>query len=207
MPLLEGTDGVNKMSKSLGNYIGIEEPAREIVGKVMSISDELMVKYYELVGDVTPDELDTLKKGLSSGAKHPREAKMALARRIAARFHNAEEAAQAEEGFNAQFRNKEVPKDIVEYRWENPKDKLVAILARVGEVKSISDGRRLIKQGAIFVNGEKVLDTELVLGFGLSEYTIRLGKKRYVKLLPQKSMLEVLAEEIKKGTSLNKPDE
>ncbi len=182
MPLLEGTDGVNKMSKSLGNYIGIEEPAREIVGKIMSISDELMVKYYELVGGITPDELDALKKGLLSGEKHPRQAKMELARRIASRFHGEEEAAQAKEGFNSQFRNKEVPKDIIAYTWENPLEKLVVILAGVGAIKGTSEGRRLIKQGAIFINGEKVLDTELLLPPGSREYVIRLGKKQYVKI-------------------------
>lgn len=111
-PLLEGTDGVNKMSKSLGNYIGITEPAKEIVGKVMSISDDLMVKYWELVGGIGPDELQRIKEGLASGTEHPRESKMRLARTIAARFHGAEAAAGAEEAFDAQFRNREVPAEM-----------------------------------------------------------------------------------------------
>ena len=190
MPLLEGTDGVNKMSKSLGNYIGIEEPAREIVGKVMSISDELMVKYYELVGGVTPDELDALKKGLSSGEKHPRVAKMELARRIAARFHGEEEAAQAEESFNSQFRNKEVPDEmeVFSHAWSGETEKLVSILAATGALKSTGEGRRLIKGGGLAIDGAKADDPEVSLPKG--EHVIRLGKKRYVKILPKEPHLK-----------------
>jgi tyrosyl-tRNA synthetase len=182
MPLLEGTDGVAKMSKSLGNYIGVDEPPREIVGKVMSISDELMVRYYELVGGVTPEELDNLKKNLSSGAKHPREAKMELAKKLVERFYDSESALKAEEGFNAQFRQKEVPVEMetFSHKWDGESEMLASILAKEGAAKSSGEVRRLIKQGGVSVNGEKISDEKFSVGPG--EYTIRLGKKRYVKL-------------------------
>jgi tyrosyl-tRNA synthetase len=182
MPLLEGTDGVNKMSKSLDNYIGVDEPAREIVGKVMSISDELMVRYYELVGGVTPEELNRLKEDLSSDVKHPREAKMDLAKRLARRFHDKESADAAEEGFNAQFKKKEVPDEMETFThsWDGESEMLASILANEGAAKSSGEVRRLIKQGGVSVNGEKIADEKFSVGPG--EYTIRLGKKRYVKL-------------------------
>jgi tyrosyl-tRNA synthetase len=182
MPLLEGTDGVNKMSKSLGNYIGITEPAREIVGKVMSISDEMMLKYLELVGEIGPEELERIKQGLKDGKEHPREIKMRLARKIAARFHGDEAGIEAESAFNAQFRNKEVPTDIetISHKWELAEERLVNILAGCGVVKSAGEARRLIKQGGLSLNGESVGDTELSIKSG--DYTVRLGKKKYVKL-------------------------
>ena len=185
MPLLEGTDGVNKMSKSLGNYIGIEEPAKEITGKVMSISDELMVKYWELVGGATPDELAALKSGLADGAKHPRDAKMELAKRIAARFHGQTAADEAEESFNAQFRNKEVPDEMETFLhpWQAEKERLANILAACGAVKSAGEARRLIKQGGLALNGEKLGDPEICIAPG--DYVVRLGKKRYAMIKPK----------------------
>ncbi|MBI3581960.1 MAG: tyrosine--tRNA ligase [Nitrospinae bacterium] len=182
-PLLEGTDGVNKMSKSLGNYIGITEPAKEIVGKVMSISDELMVRYWELVGGIGPDELQRIKEGLASGTEHPRDSKMRLARTIAARFHGAEAAAEAEEAFNAQFRKKEVPVEMetATHFWSAEKERLVNILASCGAVKSAGEARRLIRQGGMSLNGEPVQDAEIAVPKG--EHTVRLGKKRWLKIL------------------------
>jgi tyrosyl-tRNA synthetase len=182
MPLLEGIDGVNKMSKSLGNYIGIAEPAREIVGKIMSISDTLMTKYWELVGGVGPEELERIKRGLADGQEHPRDSKMKLAHKIAARFHGEEAAAEAEAGFDAQFKNREIPAEIetVTHSWTQEKERLVNMLAGCGAVKSAGEARRLIKQGGISVNGEKVSDTEAA--FPKGEYTVRLGKKRYLKI-------------------------
>ena len=182
MPLLEGTDGVNKMSKSLGNYIGITEPAKEIVGKVMSISDEMMLKYWELVGEIGPDDLERIKRGLASGEEHPRELKMRLARKIASRFHGDEAGAEGEAAFNAQFRNREVPAEMetVTYKWTQSDERLVNILAACGAVKSSGEARRLIKQGGLSLNGEAVADTEITVQKG--EYTVRLGKKKYIKL-------------------------
>ncbi|MBI3793368.1 MAG: tyrosine--tRNA ligase [Nitrospinae bacterium] len=185
MPLLEGTDGVNKMSKSLGNYIGITEPAKEIVGKVMSISDELMMKYWELVGEINSEELQKLKSDLSSGAEHPRDLKMRLARKIAARFHGEDAGTEAEESFDAQFRNKDVPTEMenVLHAWTAETERLVNILATAGAVKSAGEARRLIKQGGLAVNGEKIEDTEI--SYPKGEYTVRLGKKKYLKISPK----------------------
>ena len=182
MPLLVGTDGINKMSKSLGNHIGVDEPPREIIGKLMSISDELMLTYYELVGDFSPGELIKLKADLSSGKKHPRDAKMELAKRIVARFYDRKKADEAEAAFDAQFRRKEVPQEMENfpYGWKSESEYLSSILSNSGAVKSSSEARRLIKQGAISVDGEKISDQQFALKSG--EYKIRIGKKRYVKI-------------------------
>ncbi len=182
LPLLEGTDGVNKMSKSLNNYIGVDEPPREIVGKVMSISDELMLRYYELVGGISPEELKELKENISSGKKHPRDAKMELAKRIVARFHDEKSAGEAEKAFDAQFRKKETPDEMetFEHAWSRETELLSGILSSTGAMKSSSEARRLIKQGAVSVNGEKVIDEKHAVPKG--EYVIRLGKKRYVRI-------------------------
>ena len=113
-PLLEGTDGVQKMSKSLGNYIGIDEPADEMFGKIMSISDELMWKYYELLTDLTVDELNVLRFRCESGAENPRDVKVNLAKLVINDFHSAEEAFKAEEAFERRFVKKEMPDEIEE---------------------------------------------------------------------------------------------
>ena len=182
MPLLEGTDGINKMSKSLGNYIGVDEKPGDIVGKIMSISDELMVRYYELVGGLTPEEFRTVKEKLSGGQLHPREAKMELAKRIVERFYDSITAESAGADFDSQFREKKVPDDMETFthQWEGEKEPLSIILAKTGAVKSSSEARRLIKQGGLAVDGEKVSDETFSISPG--EYVIKLGKKRYVKL-------------------------
>ncbi|MDH5541898.1 MAG: tyrosine--tRNA ligase [Nitrospinota bacterium] len=182
MPLLEGTDGVNKMSKSLGNYIGVDEKPGDIVGKIMSISDELMVRYYELVGGLTPEEFKAIKEKLSGGDLHPREAKMELAKRIVERFYDSITAESAGADFDSQFREKKVPDDMETFthQWEGEKEPLSIILAKTGAVKSSSEARRLIKQGGLAVDGEKISDETFSISPG--EYVIKLGKKRYVKL-------------------------
>ena len=182
MPLLEGTDGVNKMSKSLGNYIGVDEKPGEIIGKIMSISDELMERYYELVGGVTIEEFGEIKEKLSNGSLHPREAKMQLAKKIVARFYDSETAESAGADFDSQFREKKVPDEMETFthKWAEEKESLSVILANIGAVKSSSEARRLIKQGGIAVDGEKVTDEKFNISPG--EYVIRVGKKKYIKL-------------------------
>lgn len=182
MPLLEGTDGVNKMSKSLKNYIGVDEPPREIVGKVMSISDELMVRYYELIGGLAPEEFEELKRALTAGQKHPREAKMELAKKIVARYYDEDAAKEAELAFDAQFKRKETPEDVdvFTHEWKAEKEWLPGVLCACGVIKSSSEGRRLIRQGAVSVNGEKIDDEKIAIKKG--GYVVRLGKKRYVKI-------------------------
>jgi len=187
MPLLEGLDGVNKMSKSLGNYIGINEPAREIFGKVMSASDDLMLRYYELVSAVPLDDLQKIRDDIKSGALHPMEAKKRLAAELVDRFCSAGEGCAARDEFEKVFSKKDMPDDIpvVEVAWEGEKMKLVKVMAQAGVAKSNSEARRLIQQGAVEVDQKPVKDADAELSAsGL--YVLRVGKKRFVKVVPKK---------------------
>lgn len=186
MPLLEGLDGVNKMSKSLGNYIGINESAKDIFGKLMSISDELMYKYYELLTD---EDIAKIKADVAGGKLHPKAAKVNLAKIIVTQYHGEKEAVKQAEEFDRAFRDKGFPQDVkvtelkdeikigekIEIRLLRP---LVVVLVnpeiRLSESKS--EAKRKIQEGAVEVNGEKVTDINLQLEVG-KEYKIRLGKK------------------------------
>jgi len=185
MPLLEGLDGVQKMSKSLNNYIGITEPPGEIFGKVMSISDELMVRYYELLSDVDLDGLQRVKDGVEgkSGGRHPMEAKKALARELIARFHSDEAAVQAEKAFVQQFKQKEVPEDIPEVRIESSEPVWICKLMNdAGLVASNGEARRLIKQGAVKLDGEKIDNADLEVK-PVGEIIIQAGKRRFARIV------------------------
>ncbi|MEK6697843.1 MAG: tyrosine--tRNA ligase [Nitrospirota bacterium] len=186
MPLLEGLDGVNKMSKSLGNYIGINEPAKEIFGKVMSVSDDLMLRYYELVSAMTFDGLQKIKADIKSGALHPMEAKKRLAAEMVGRFCGPGEGSKAREEFEQVFSKKNLPDDIAvaAVAWEGEKMKLAKIMAAAGVAKSNSEARRLIQQGAVEVNQQPMVEIDSELGMG--EYIVRVGKKRFVKVIPKK---------------------
>ena len=185
MPLLEGLDGVNKMSKSLGNYIGITEPTKEIFGKVMSVSDTLMYRYYELVSAISIPDLEKIKSDVSSGTLHPMEAKKRLAAELADRFCGAGEGARARAEFEKVFSKKDMPDDIaaVEVVWEGEKMKLAKVIALAGAAKSNSEARRLIEQGAVEVDQKliKDVDTELPAS---GPFVLRVGKKRFVKVVP-----------------------
>ncbi|GAW68934.1 tyrosyl-tRNA synthetase [Geoanaerobacter pelophilus] len=183
MPLLEGLDGVNKMSKSLGNYIGINEPADEIYGKIMSISDELMVRYYELLSDLTIVEFEKLKADLKAGSIHPMEAKKQLAREMVGRYHGAEAATLADENFVKRFKNNETPEDMPEFtlKAEGEKVLLCKVLAEAQLTKSNSEGRRSILGGGVKINGEKVSDENLEIAC-VGEYVIQVGKRRFAKV-------------------------
>ena len=183
MPLLEGLDGVNKMSKSLGNYIGINEPADEIFGKVMSISDELMLRYYELLSDLTLAEIETLRKRIKEHSLHPMEVKKQLGREIVARYHGAAAAQAAEENFVKRFRDHQVPDEMPEITLgrEGATMLLAKILATAGLVDSNSEGRRAIKQGGVKVNGEKINDEQAELSCE-GTYIIQVGKRRFAKI-------------------------
>jgi tyrosyl-tRNA synthetase len=183
MPLLEGLDGVNKMSKSLGNYIGINEPPDEIFGKLMSVSDELMLRYYELLSDLSLSELDKLKAGLNDGSVHPMEAKKSLGREIVARYHGSSAATSAEENFVGRFRDNRIPDEMdqVALAAEGGKALLCKVLAEAGLVKSNSEGRRAIQQGGVKVNGDKVSDENLELISG-AQYILQVGKRRFAKV-------------------------
>lgn len=181
-PLLVGLDGVNKMSKSLGNYVGITEPPEAIFGKMMSISDELMILYYELLSDIGVTELAALKAGLSDGSRHPMEAKIALAREIVARFHGAAAAREAEDGFRGRFSRKEFPDDArhVEFTADGGTSDLATLVSRVsGSFTSKSAARRLIAQGGVEVNGERATDPAVLLA-SPAEVRLKIGKKEFV---------------------------
>lgn len=184
MPLLEGLDGVNKMSKSLGNYIGINEPADEIFGKVMSTSDELMVRYYELLSDMPLFDLEKLKTGLKDGSVHPMEAKKALGREIVSRYHGAAAGKDAEENFVKRFRDNEIPEDMpqVSYSLSDGAVLLAKAMTDAGLTKSNGEGRRSIDQGGVKLNGEKVSNTNLELAVG-GEYIVQIGKRRFARIV------------------------
>jgi len=181
-PLLVGLDGVNKMSKSLGNYVGITEPPETIFGKMMSVSDGLMVMYYELLSDIGVAELAALKAGLSDGSRHPMDAKVALAREIVARFHGAAAARGAEDGFRGRFSRKEFPDDArrVELAADGGTPDLATLVSRVsGGFTSKSAARRLIAQGGVEVNGERATDPSVLLP-SPAEIRLKIGKKEFV---------------------------
>src|SRR4051812_29480735 len=154
-PLLEGMDGVQKMSKSLDNYIGINEPPTEMFGKVMSISDVLMWRYYELCTDLTMEEIKALRALGESGERNPRDIKVELAKRIIKDFHSAADAERAEEEFNRIFKQKETPTDIEVRRVEAERLKLPRLLVDQNLAPSMAEARRLIEQGGVRLNGEK----------------------------------------------------
>ncbi len=184
MPILEGLDGKNKMSKSLNNYIGIQENPNDMYGKIMSISDELMIRYYELLSDISYNDFLKLKNGIKDGSVHPMNAKKQLAYEIVARFHGYEKAKEAEEYFLQLFSKKEVPDELenVEIEIENEKIWICKLLKELQMVSSNSEAKRLIKQGAVKIDGEKVLDENIELTKGFSGI-IRAGKKKIKKIV------------------------
>ena len=186
MPILEGLDGAQKMSKSLGNYIGIDEPPQEMYGKAMSLPDELMLRYFELVTPVSLEELREISAGLTGGRLHPRDVKMRLAREIVAFYHGAQAAREAEKEFIRVFRQHELPEEMAEFTvtprmLENGSIWLPRLMLLTGLAPSTSEGRRLILQGAVKVDGEKVSDPayNLVPADGM---VVRSGKRRFVRL-------------------------
>ncbi len=182
MPLLEGLDGVNKMSKSLGNYIGIDEPADDIYGKLMSVSDELMFRYFYLLSDLSTTEIDALQKKMERGEIHPKAVKQQLARELVTRFHNKEAAIQAEKNFETIFQKGGIPDEVPEYEMKGGEAvALPNLLVDAGMVKSTSEARRMLKQGAVSIDGEKVADEKATLG-PQGEYLLKVGKRRFCKV-------------------------
>jgi tyrosyl-tRNA synthetase len=187
-PLLEGLDGVNKMSKSLNNYIGIDEPANEMFGKVMSISDELMWKYYELLTDLSPAEISNLKSQIQEG-KNPRDLKVNLAKLIIKDFHSADAAAEAEDEFNRRFVQKEIPDEIEEKQMEAGSYKLAELLASTGLAASKGEARRLIEQGGVKVNGEKASNANTDIAITSQAILVQVGKRKFLKIVPSEQMI------------------
>ena len=176
-PLLEGTDGVQKMSKSLGNYIGINEPPQEIFGKVMSISDDLMWRYYELCTDLSLPEIERLKRS----GRNPRDAKVDLAKKIVADFYSQTEARKAEEQFNLMFRNKQAPDDTEERTLPTGSWKLPRLLVELELAPSMAEARRLIEQGGVHVDGERASGMDLNL-IPKRSFLIQVGKRRFMRV-------------------------
>ena len=184
MPLLEGLDGVNKMSKSLGNYIGISESPDEIFGKVMSISDGLMLRYYELLSDQSLAAIEKLKAGLADGSLHPMAAKKALGRELVDRFHGAGQGQQAEESFVKRFKENEIPDEMpqISYTVADCPVLLVRALTEAGLTKSNGEARRSIDQGGVKLNNEKVSNVNLELT-AAGEYIVQIGKRRFARIV------------------------
>ncbi|UCD46571.1 MAG: tyrosine--tRNA ligase [Deltaproteobacteria bacterium] len=181
-PLLVGLDGVNKMSKSLGNYVGITEDPETIFGKMMSISDDLMLRYYELLSDISVVELERLKTGIADGSRHPMEAKVALAREMVARFHGTSAAKGAEEGFRNRFSRKEFPEDArrISGAVLAGKTDLASVVSTVSlSFRSKAAARRLIEQGGLEINGERASDPSGTIPSG-GEIRLKIGKKEFV---------------------------
>ncbi len=179
MPILEGLDGVQKMSKSLGNYIGVTEEPNTMFAKVLSISDELMWRYYELLSAKSLSEIEELKRGVESGKVHPKFAKELLAMEIVERFHSAEAAKKAKEEFDRVHKQNDIPTDIKEVELNGP-IWIAKALVEAGLEPSTSQARRDIAQGAVRIDKQKVTDKDLHLEAG--EYIAQVGKRKFAKL-------------------------
>jgi tyrosyl-tRNA synthetase len=184
LPLLPGTDGVDKMSKSLGNYIGIHEPAPEIYGKTLSIPDPMILPYLTLATEVATEEIKAIGAAMQSGQMNPRDAKRRLARELVALYHSHEAAEQAEAEFDKLFAKKEVPEDVAEYRVpENGDVPLAKLIVDSGGAKSNSEARRLIEGGGVQLDGLKVTDVMARIKVEQPKL-LKVGKRFFVRLVP-----------------------
>lgn len=186
LPLLEGLDGVQKMSKSLGNYIGIQEPASEIFGKVMSISDDLMYRYYELCTDLSSPEVDRIRRRVARGSLHPKAAKVDLAKRIVREFHSRQAADRAEEEFHRIHSQRLLPDTMEEKRLPVSQERLrlSKLMVRVGLAASVGQAVRLITQDAVSLNQEKVTDVKAEMDCSRpSSAVLKVGKRGFVKVI------------------------
>ena len=185
MPILVGLDGQRKMSKSLNNYVGITESPQEMFGKMMSIPDELMSSYYELVTDRTPQEIAAIKEKIASGSLHPMDAKMQLAREVISTFHGEEAARKAADNFQRVFRDRQAPEEAkVEKLPRGPARKLTALLVDLKLISSKSEAERLIKQGGVEIDGVRIDDPRKDIDLSKSaEFLLRAGKKKFVRVV------------------------
>lgn len=181
MPILEGLDGVQKMSKSLGNYIGITDPPEEMFGKLMSISDDLMWRYFELLSFRSLQDIESLRASIEAGA-NPRDIKFELGLELVTRFHSADAAQQSQQAFVNRFQKGAMPDDIPECVLEEPEGVAIAnVLKSCGLVSSTSEGMRMIKQGAVKLDGEKVTDKGMVLSSG-ADVVCQVGKRKFARV-------------------------
>ena len=182
MPLLEGLDGVKKMSKSLGNYIGITEPAKEIFGKIMSLSDKIMLRYYELLSHVSLEELQSLKERIEKGAIHPKQAKENLALEIVERYRGREEALKAQEEFEHIFKQKGLPDEVpvIDLQWDDGEMWVPKIMKLSGLTSSTGEAMRLIRQGGVMIDDIRYHDPDGKLAKG--DYLFKAGKRKFLKI-------------------------
>src|SRR5437867_76263 len=186
MPILEGLDGVQKMSKSLGNYVGINDPPQDMFGKIMSISDQLMYRYYELCTDLGTQQVEQIRGDIAQNRLHPMTAKTSLAKSIVSQFHSPQAAQVAEEEFNRVFRDRSNPVQMEEKILPGSagKIRLAKLMAQLGLAGSINEAVRLIEQEAVTLNNQKVGDTKAQLDLSKSSsYILRVGKRRFVRVL------------------------
>ena len=183
-PLLEGLDGVQKMSKSLGNYIGISESPREIFGKIMSISDALMWRYYELLTDLSPSEIEQMRARAASNELNPRDLKADLGWRVVRDFYSDGEAAAARDEFDRMFRERRMPEEMPAVTVQDKSIRLVKLLAAEGLASSISEAQRFITQGSVKLDGEKVTDVTFELTrIAADQAVVQVGKRKFLRLL------------------------
>jgi tyrosyl-tRNA synthetase len=185
VPLLEGLDGVNKMSKSLNNYIAVGDEPREMFGKTMRLSDEFMMKYYELLTDITPDDLEKLKSEMKDGKLNPRDVKIELAKQFVERFHSKDLAEKAKLEFFEIFSNKGVPTDIPEWK-TTPQEEIwiCKLLNDAGLTATTSEGKRLVEGGGVEMDGKKIQDSKLKLSLKSGEsFVLKAGKKKFAKVV------------------------
>ncbi|MCM3670485.1 tyrosine--tRNA ligase [Mesobacillus maritimus] len=182
MPLLEGLDGVEKMSKSKKNYIGIDESPQEMYGKAMSIPDELMAKYFELITDLQPSEIQSIKEQLENGILHPRDAKMLLGKTIVRMYHGAEEAEKAEQHFISVFQKGAIPDEMPELNWQGEREiSIIDFLVQLDLFQSKSEARRMISNRGVKLNGNTVEDPNIQLTV-TEDLIVQVGKRKFVKI-------------------------
>ncbi|HOO37315.1 MAG TPA: tyrosine--tRNA ligase [Deltaproteobacteria bacterium] len=180
LPLLEGTDGIQKMSKSYNNYVGVDDEPSDMFGKVMSISDDLMWKYYELLSSLSVPEIEAMKKDVAGGNLHPMDAKMRLAYEMVERFHGMDDADAARGSFEKVFQSRSLPDDMPQVSLTMEKPWICSVLKEAGLVGGTSEAKRLVGQGAVRIDDEKVTDQEYVLPKGT--YIIKVGKRRFAQV-------------------------
>ncbi|MCC3358092.1 tyrosine--tRNA ligase [Bacillus sp. REN16] len=182
LPLLEGLDGIEKMSKSKGNYIGVDEAPNDMYGKTMSIQDEMMAKYFDLVTDLSLEEKNEIKANIENGTLHPRDAKMLLGRTIVRMYHGKEAAGQAEEHFKTVFQKGVIPEDLPEVTWSGENSiSIIDLLVQLELQKSKGEARKMIQNGGVKLNGEKIEDIHLEVEI-TDDMIVQVGKRKFVKI-------------------------
>ena len=183
LPLIEGTDGVQKMSKSLGNHIGLKDTPREMFGKIMSIPDTMMERYYRYVAAFPAKEIEPVLAGLKSGELHPREMKARLAQRIVSLFHSEKEGREASEEFDEIFKNKGLPDEVPTVKIKQKTIDIVSLLVTANLAASKSEARRLMEQGGVKIGHEKITDPKSVITIG-DPFVLQCGKRKFSRIEP-----------------------